>query len=160
MPMLMHRAAMPLAVCYGTYNSTVRYAVATHNPPQPPWKYEPDETPKKKHGWSKDEAGFVEDDGVLVGKCPKGMTNAEAERLLNDGVELVTSQSPGVTPWRIYAIRGGVLYRAVPTQPGSYHGFPELPDSFGRLPRRLRDQVFEYARRRGLEKALREWLNQ
>jgi len=124
---------------------------------QPRWRYEPDERPKKKHGWHKDEAGFVELDGVLVGKCPKGMSIDEAETLLNEGVPLVDEDAERA-PARIYAIRGGVLYRAVPTGPGSYHGFPELPDSFSRLPRRYRDRVFDYARRLGLERALRQWL--
>lgn len=127
---------------------------------RPGWRYEPDERPKRKHGWDKNEAGFVEEDGVPVGKCPKNMSIAEAEALLNEGVPLGADGGDSA-PRRIYAIHGGVLYRAVPTNPGvSYHGFPELPASFWRLPRRSRERVFEYARKRNMEKALRAWLEQ
>lgn len=39
---------------------------------RPRWKYEPDEHPKKKHGWHKDEAGFVDQDGRARGKMSEG----------------------------------------------------------------------------------------
>ncbi len=123
------------------------------------WRYEPDESPKRKHGWHKDEAGFVDQDGVLVGKCPKRMSVNEAENLLNDGIPFDPTGSADA-PQRIYAIRDGVLYRAVPTVGASYHGFPEHPRYFERLPLRFRRSVFEYARQRGMLDALQEWLDQ
>ena len=105
-------------------------------------RYAPDEQPKRKHGWHKDEAGFVDQDGVPVGKCPKGLSMEEAERLLNEGIPFDPTGS-GALPRAIYAIRGGVLYRAVPTVGVWYHGFPEHPRHFERLPLRFRRQVFE-----------------
>jgi hypothetical protein len=123
-----------------------------------PWKYDAGERPKRKHGWDKDEAGFVEVDGVLVGKCPKRMSNAEAERLLNEGVPH-TEEVRGGVPKAIYALRDGVLYCAIPTRVGvSYHGFPMLPARFDRLPVRVRDRVTAYAQNHRIERDLREWL--
>ena len=37
---------------------------------EPQWVYMPDEGPKKKHHWDKNEPGFEDVRGILVGKCP------------------------------------------------------------------------------------------
>jgi hypothetical protein len=122
------------------------------------WRYEADEEPKRKHGWHKDGAGFVDQDGVPVGKCPIGMSREEAEALLNDGIAYDPAGSGGAPP-RIYAICDGVLYRAVPTREGVYHGFPEHPRYFRKLPLRFQERILEHARERGQAEALRRWLN-
>lgn len=33
-------------------------------------RYRVDESPKRKHHWDRDEPGFLEVSGALVGKCP------------------------------------------------------------------------------------------
>lgn len=50
------------------------------------WVYDSGESPKKKHGWGKDHAGFVKQGRNLVGKCPKGFKQKIAEQLINDGI--------------------------------------------------------------------------
>ena len=53
---------------------------------QDAWCYDPGETPKKKHGWNNNEAGFVRVKGRLVGKCPRKLSLEDAERLLRSGI--------------------------------------------------------------------------
>ena len=90
------------------------------------WEYEPDENPKRKHSWDKDEAGFITVGTVVVGKCPKGISNSTARELLNAGIPWSPKNWEHDYPKRIYAIYQDVLYRAMTTNPGkSYHGFPE-----------------------------------
>ena len=127
----------------------------------PRWKYDPGESPKIKHGWSQDKAGFVRRDKGLIGKCPKGMTNGEAERLLNDGIPDSSVRGDAEHPGRVYVVHDGVLYRAVPTLAGvSYHGFPEDPKEFDRLDDDLQRRIWERAHSLGQEKALKTWLRQ
>lgn len=124
------------------------------------WRYQPDEQPKKKHGWHKAEAGFVEVAGAPVGKCPNTISNEEAERLLNAGIEVRPSRSQAAYPERIYVIHNGVLYRAVPTIRGeSYHGFPERAVDFQRLPGKVKRQILAHAKRTNQLRALRKWLS-
>ena len=125
-----------------------------------PWEYEADERPKRKHGWRHAYAGFVERYGVAVGKCPNGMSLERASALLNQGIRFDPVGSSGSWPKRIYILdEDGVLYRAVPTVPGrSYHGFPELPAEFVRLPRFLQEAIWERARELDCEEGLRKWL--
>ena len=124
-----------------------------------PWEYEPDEKPKRKHGWNRDEAGFIEVHGVPVGKCPQGMNLSDAKELLNDGIPFPANTGPGHPPRRIYVVQEGVLYRAVPTVPGrSYHGFPELPTEFSRMPRQFQALIMERARELECEEELIKWL--
>jgi hypothetical protein len=122
------------------------------------WLYEPDETPKKKHHWAKDHAGFVEVGNVLVGKCPSEMTISEAQDLLNAGAGWTPRNWDEDYPKRIYTVKDGVVYRATPTRPGySYHGFPEIRRQ---LPtdRSLHEAILALAREDGSEEEVRAWL--
>jgi hypothetical protein len=123
------------------------------------WRYEPDETPKRKHHWKENFAGFETVGSVLVAKCPNGMSLEQAEDLLNDGIEWSPRGWLNDYPQRIYAVLDGVLYRAMPTNPGaSYHGFPEHHSRFPAGNRALRQRVLEQAARRGCELELRRWM--
>jgi len=60
---------------------------------------------------------------------------------------------------RRYAIHRGVLYRGTPTVPGrSYHGFPERPSEFERLPRQVKEAIWQRAEGAGYKEELRKWL--
>lgn len=125
------------------------------------YAYEPDETPKRKHHWDKDEAGFDEDGAGFVGKCPTSITIPVAQELLDGAIPWFPARGDKAYPQRLYAIRKGVLYRATPTNPGrSYHGFPEHYSRFvkGTGSRELREQLLTRARTEGCEQELREWM--
>ena len=126
------------------------------------WRYQPDEIPKKKHHWDRNEADFVEVDGVPVGKCPANITIPQAEVLLNSGIPWVRPGTPDLGyPDAIYVVHEGVVYRAKPTniQERSYHAFPELPARLRELPRALRGRILESAAEQGCEDAVRRWMN-
>jgi hypothetical protein len=100
-----------------------------------PWRYEPRETTGvlPKHKWTKPRAGFEEGaDGKHVGMCPNTMSVSTAEHLLNTGIEEWPDGWERNYPRAIYNFHDGVVYKALPTNPGiSYHGFPcKGPASF------------------------------
>lgn len=64
-------------------------------------------------------------------------------------------------PERFYAVYRGVIYEAVPTQPGvSYHAYPWRGDLPGRpgLPRRILRRLRDQADQNDERKALEQWL--
>jgi hypothetical protein len=52
------------------------------------WLYEPDDDPKRKHHWNRNEAGFVTVGAIFVAKCPSGMSLRLAQTLLDTGMRL------------------------------------------------------------------------
>ncbi len=123
------------------------------------WRYEADEHPKRRHHWEHDYAGFVQVGAKMVGKCPNNLTNEEAEALLTEGIPYYPARWRQDDPQRIYAVKDGVIYRAMPTNPGrSYHGFPELPDRFRELPAKLKRKVMERAEPLGCWNEVSKWL--
>jgi hypothetical protein len=68
------------------------------------WLYEPDEDPKRKHHWTRDEAGFVTVGAIFVGKCPSNMSIQLAQMLLNTGIEWSPRMWPEPYPQRIYCV--------------------------------------------------------
>lgn len=126
------------------------------------WLYQSDETPKRKHHWDKDHAGFVEVGSVPVGKCPSTMDASSAQALLEDAIPYFPPRWDRTYPKRLYAMSDGVVYRATPTNPGtSYHGFPEHPSTFPRAgnARDVKRQLLERATRQGCEREVRRWMN-
>jgi hypothetical protein len=126
------------------------------------WTYEPDEAPKKKHRWNHSFAGFVNQRGIPVGKCPAGFSASAAAALLNRAFDPDDGRrTRRGAPLRLYAVHDGVVYRAAPTRAGaSYHGFPERPRvvrSQERVLRRVREQADELGCRDALERWLEEW---
>jgi hypothetical protein len=126
----------------------------------PPWRYETDEHPKKKHHWSKPMAGFVERrDGTRVSKCPAGFSLVLAAQLVNEGIPSPTDLAPTTWPSQIFVVHDGVLYRAVPTNPGrSYHAYPVDSDDLRLVPRDVLEKIFERARALNCERKLRRWI--
>lgn len=123
------------------------------------YRYQPDEDPKKKHAWGNDHAGFVEVHGVHIGKCPKGVSLAQAEALLNGGIPFSPRGHKQTYPKHIYIVHDRVVYRGTPTVPGiSYHAFPEMPSKLRELPGRVRDAIMERARSLGCEDQIRRWM--
>jgi hypothetical protein len=124
--------------------------------PAPQWKYVPDEDPKDKHHWEKNEAGFIEVNGVQIGKCPNNMTLQQAQQLLESGLPWFPKGWKKAFPKRIYNIRNKVVYRATPTIPGqSYHGFPERPDG---VPPEMRKPLLALAEQQGCHEEVKAWL--
>ncbi len=125
------------------------------------WEYESDEKPKwkSKHFWNEDKAGFITIGEKTVGKCPKGISTSTARELLNGGIPWSPENWTRSYPQRIYAIHRNVVYRAMPTNPGkSYHGFPEDPDLFVKLPKALKRKILEHAERLRCIGEVRRWL--
>lgn len=125
------------------------------------WLYEPDERPKRKHRWRHAHAGFVEQCGEKVGKCPSDLTDAMAEELLNtQAVPYFNPKARGPSPDRLYVVHEGVVYRAVPTRAGrSFHGFPESPEHLARLPRAVLAQILALAERLGCKDRVQDWMS-
>lgn len=122
------------------------------------FKYD-EEKPKRRHAWSRSEAGFESHGGYLVGKCPRGFGHGLAERLLNEGIFETNARYSNKYPKNIYNVYNGVLYRGVPTLRGvSYHGFPVLPKDFEDLDEDLQTAIWERARKQGEEEQLKHWL--
>lgn len=131
-------------------------------PVPPTVTYRVDEVPKRKHHWDRDEPGFVEVAGNLVGKCPSSMDEARAELLLRGGVGFCPANWREPRPERIYVVHHACVYRATATNPAelSYHGFPEIRE---RLPplRELRTRLLALAAQEGTEseKQVMKWLD-
>ena len=124
------------------------------------WKYEPDENPKRRHAWGKPKPGFVKVRGSLIGKCPAGFSNEEAEKLLNNGIPYPLERWGKPWPSRIYGVHEGTVYRATVTVGGrSYHAFPELPDRLRELPRKFQEKLLQRAAELGCEDQVRRWMN-
>jgi len=123
--------------------------------------YEPDERPKRKHRWRHAYAGFVEQCGEKVGKCPLTLSDAQAEELLNtQAVPYFNPKARGPSPDRLYVVHDGVVYRAVPTRAGlSFHGFPESPEHLARLPRAVLEQILALAERLGCKDRVQDWMS-
>lgn len=122
---------------------------------------------RRKHCWNRDSADFVEEQGHLVGKCPSTVTDAVAERLLNQAVAepdpfAVRGRATAAWPRRLYAVYHGVVYEAVPTQPGtSYHGYPWRGRSGrGPLPTEVIEQLRIQAGAEGFSREFEGWLDE
>ena len=126
------------------------------------WRCESDESPKRKHHWDRDHAGFVEAGPNRVGKCPATMDPSAAQAFLDGAIPYVSPRWNRPYPKRLYAVSGGVVYRASPTNPGtSYHGFPEHPSAFPRTGNagEVKRQLLDQARQQGSEREVRRWMN-
>jgi hypothetical protein len=86
------------------------------------WKYEAGEH-RVKHCWNEPRADFVRNGSNVIGKCPSTLSKEQAYLLLQDATYIRTE---GITtqPSRMWNVHEGVIYEAVPTQAGSYHGYP------------------------------------
>lgn len=126
------------------------------------WNYEADPRRKHKRGWDETFAGFVtEAGGEVVGKCPADMSMQKASELLNDpeAVHERPERWEREYPKSILNIESGVLYRATWTNPGvSCHGFPEIAERAEKLPKAVKNQLIELAKKRNCEESIRSLL--
>lgn len=131
-----------------------------------PYKYERGDH-RTKHCWKRDQADFVQQQGHLVGKCPSSITDSVAETILNQAVAepdpfLVPGRAAASWPKRLYGVHKGVIYEAVPTQPGkSYHGYPwRGRDGRGPLPTLVVERLRAMAEAEGYLKEFKSWLDE
>ncbi|MFP4171861.1 MAG: hypothetical protein ACLFV4_03015 [Candidatus Hydrogenedentota bacterium] len=123
------------------------------------WTYERGEG-RLKHCWEKDYAGFKPKGRGAVGKCPVSISDANAEAILNKGVEVKEAEDDPF-PARIYTYYEGVVYEAVPTRPGiSYHGYPWRGDLPGRpsLPAYVKRHLEKQAEQAGQLRDSKQWM--
>ena len=123
--------------------------------------YEPGEH-RTKHCWGKPHAGVVRNGSTCIGKCPNTLSKEQARDLLDnaefDGkvADLPISE---VQPKRMWNVHQGVVYEAVPTQAGSYHGYPWFGrPGRNRLSRAVRAALEQRAENEGFGSEFRNWM--
>jgi hypothetical protein len=123
--------------------------------------YEPGEH-RTKHCWPKPYAGVVRDGARSIGKCPSVISRDAARELLDDAE--YEGKVPGhsnfeARPKRMWNVHKGIVYEAVPTQAGAYHGYPWFGrPGRNRLPRKIRAVLQERAEQQGFKKEFRDWM--
>lgn len=121
-----------------------------------PKRYDPGEH-RHKHCWKEPLAGFSEQGGILIGKCPATLSKLEAERLLNDGLAY-PPDAP--VPQRIYNTHAGVIYEAVPSG-DAWHGYPwRYRPGRRALPRQLLRQLEARAAQQGCLREFQRWMKE
>ena len=102
-----------------------------------------------------------------MGKCPNSITDDVAQSVLDQAVAepdpfAVPGRAPDAWPKRLYGVHKGVIYEAVPTQPGrSYHGYPwRGREGRGPLPPEVVDRLRELAAAEGHLDTFENWLDQ
>ncbi len=125
------------------------------------WRYDRGGTDstRRKHLWKKDEAGFQEFGGEIVGKCPCSLSESPdlLVTLLNDAVS--SDKVRGGSPVRLFTVHDGVVYIARQTVPGvSYHGYPWSSSNGQRLDPDVRQALEEKAKEKGCLESYQEWM--
>jgi hypothetical protein len=123
--------------------------------------YDPAEH-RHKHCWSEPRAAFVETGSASIGKCPSTLPKELARQLVNeaefegklDGQTVATAM-----PDRVWNVHEGIIYEAVPSRAGAYHGYPwRGRPSRNRLPRSVKRTLHQKAIAQGFEREFRDWL--
>jgi hypothetical protein len=120
-----------------------------------------------KHCWNQDRADFVAEGNAVIGKCPNGIDDAVAQRILDRALpepDPFLSQEGTSTrsPSRLYGVHLGIVYEAVPTTPGrSFHGYPwRRRPGRARLPSDLVAQLRRQAEESGHERQFDRWMKE
>ena len=123
--------------------------------------YEPGEH-RDKHCWNQPRAAIVQQGSTAIGKCPNTLDKAQAGRLLEDAEYEGKVQGQSVAdflPPRMWNVHQGIVYEAVPTQAGSYHGYPWCGrPGRNRLPRSVRAALKQRAEEQGFGKEFENWM--
>jgi hypothetical protein len=121
------------------------------------WIYERGEG-RFKHCWGNPFAGFVPSVRGAIGKCSSKITDEVAQALLDTGLPFVDFEEDDEDsfPGKIFNLHEGVVYEAVPTNPGqAYHGYPWRGN---RPPLRIIEGLENIAKKNGQELELKKWL--
>jgi len=123
----------------------------------PTWNYEPGEH-RFKHCWQQNYASIERDGSRVVGKCPSTLHKDKARELLNEG-EYLGKDVGNLYPDRMWNVYQGVVYEAVPTSQGSYHGYPWCArPGMNFIPRKIRATLEARALAEGYEKEFKAWM--
>lgn len=124
------------------------------------WRYDPGEH-RHKHCWSESRADFRESGSSFIGKCPNTLSKIEAEIILNQAVFEPLEEGQEY-PEKLWAVHEGVIYEAVPTEPGkSYHGYPwRGKPGAEKLPRTIKKALSEMAEKNQCSDDFKNWLKQ
>jgi hypothetical protein len=125
--------------------------------------YDPAEH-REKHCWNESRAEFVKVGTALVGKCPSTLTKEQAEALVNEAVWGSAEAGQSIRqemPERVWNVHEGIVYEAVPTRDGAYHGYPwRGRPTRNRLPRAVKRVLEARAIEQGFERTFKDWLSQ
>lgn len=127
------------------------------------WEYDPAEH-RFKHCWNRPYAEVTRDGSTYKGKCPSTLSKVAACDLVNDAEYEGKNPQDGFNtgefqPKRIWNIHEGVVYEAVPTQSGSYHGYPWCgKPGANRLPIAVRIALAQRAAEQGFEREFKAWM--
>lgn len=120
-------------------------------------RYDPGEH-RRKHCWTKDYAEIVPEGSASVGKCPATLSKEQAEILLNEAL-CEKGTKPVSRTERLWTVHDGVIYEAVSSLPGVYHGYPwQGRPGRNRLSRPVKRALLERAREQGCELEVKDWL--
>lgn len=124
--------------------------------PPPNWQYDAGEH-RHKHCWNRPYADVLSEGAHRIGKCPNSLSKEQARVLLTDAVYVPKG---GVAqPERMWTVHEGVIYEAVPTQPGSYHGYPWCGrPGMNRLPRQILAALTQMAQNKGCLPEFKDWV--
>lgn len=126
-------------------------------------EYDPGEH-RSKHCWAEPRADFVTTGSATIGKCPSTLTKAFARELLNDA-EFEGKQAnqtvADAMPDRAWNVHEGVIYEAVPSGPGAYHGYPwRGRPGRNRLARAVKRVLEERSEGQGYGAEFKAWLKE
>ena len=123
--------------------------------------YEPGEH-RTKHCWNEPHAGVVRNGSTCIGKCPNTLSKEQARDLLDDAEfdgKVAGVPISQVQPKRMWNVYRGIVYEEVPTQAGSYHGYPWFGrPGRNRLPRAVRVALEQRAENQGFGREFQTWM--
>ncbi len=115
-------------------------------------KYDKGEN-RHKHVGKGTNAQLIYENGILVGKCPKGFSFDIAQKLLENGIPEFRKTAEE-KPFRIWSYYKGAIYVARSQDGGStWHGYPAINP-----PREISKKLEQLAQAQGEEKSIKQWL--
>ncbi len=117
--------------------------------------YDPGEN-RRKHHWSKPEAGFERVGAAMVGKCSSKITMEKAQELLSSSLPY---PDDGGKPRRVYNIFDGTIYEAVSSGEDTWHGYPwRSRPGRSPLPKDLLKELERRATEQDCSQKYKEWV--